>query len=173
MVYEAFVEMFQTLPIAAEIIGQSNNTFLAMHGGISPLLKNKKSIDEVMRFTEPKKGLLFDLLWSDPFPENMEGRIQKFSKNTTRDISYFFGLQPVVKLLQSGNYVAILRAHEVQPHGCKMHGWIPDLPPQVYTVFSAPNYCNSEGNEGAILFITEETLKIMRYSEVSNKPYFF
>ena len=63
-----------------------------MHGGISPLLKNKKNIDEVMRFTEPKKGLLFDLLWADPFPENMEGRIQKFSKNTTRDISYFFGL---------------------------------------------------------------------------------
>jgi len=46
-VYEAFTETMQTLPIAAEIIGGVNNTYLAMHGGISPLLKSKADIDAV------------------------------------------------------------------------------------------------------------------------------
>jgi hypothetical protein len=62
----------------------------------------------------------------------------------TRDASYFFGLKPVTKLLCEQNYIAIIRAHEVCDNGFKMHGWVEGLPPQIYTVFSAPNYCGSE-----------------------------
>ena len=43
----------------------------------------------------------------------------------------------------------------------------------IVTLFSAPNYCGNYGNKGAILSITDETLKIVKFSEVSNKPYFW
>jgi hypothetical protein len=48
-----------------------------------------------------------------------------------------------------------------------MHGWVPDCPPQVYTIFSAPNYCGSEKNYGAIVSIDDDLLKVVRYNEVS------
>ena len=49
-----------------------------------------------------------------------------------------------------------MRAHEVQIEGYKQHMWPKwnDIP-MVYTVFSAPNYCGSYGNLGAILTIEE------------------
>ena len=63
--------------------------------------------------------------------------------------------------------MAILRAHELCDNGFKMHGWVPDCPPQVYTIFSAPNYCGSEKNYGAIVSIDDDLLKVVRYNEVS------
>jgi hypothetical protein len=42
-----------------------------------------------------------------------------------------------------------------------MHGWVDGLPPQVYTIFSAPNYCGNEGNKGAIISIDDDQLKIV------------
>jgi diadenosine tetraphosphatase ApaH/serine/threonine PP2A family protein phosphatase len=35
-IYSLFCEMFNTIPIAAEINGSSKNKYLCMHGGISP-----------------------------------------------------------------------------------------------------------------------------------------
>jgi len=106
------MDMFKTLPIAAEIIGGKKNTYLCMHGGISPNLKEKSDIDKVSRFVEPIKGLMFDLLWADPF-EDDDFRKASFEHNGNRDCSWYFGIDPVAKLLLKGDYVAILRAHEV------------------------------------------------------------
>jgi serine/threonine-protein phosphatase 2B catalytic subunit len=116
------MDLFKTLPIAAEIIGGKKNTYLCMHGGISPSLKEKKDIDAVNRFKEPMSGLMFDLLWSDPSEDSCSNKTG-FEPNTNRDCSWYFGLQPVVQLLLKGDYVAILRAHEVQDEGFKMHAW--------------------------------------------------
>ena len=45
-VYEAFMELFDTLPLACDV----NDDYLCVHGGISPLLSNLKDIDTINRF---------------------------------------------------------------------------------------------------------------------------
>jgi serine/threonine-protein phosphatase 2B catalytic subunit len=90
--------MFKTLPIAAEINGKSKNKYLCMHGGISPAMKSKDDINAANRFVEPQQGLVFDLLWADPFPD-AECMNHSYGPNVTREASYFFGLKPVVNLL--------------------------------------------------------------------------
>lgn len=62
-VYEAFIECFESLPLAADV----NGDYLCMHGGISPELKTVDDINKIDRFIEPPlSGFLCDLLWSDP-----------------------------------------------------------------------------------------------------------
>lgn len=57
------MEMFDCLSLAAIV----NKKFFVVHGGVSPELKDVKSIDKIDRFKEiPKSGLYCDLLWSDP-----------------------------------------------------------------------------------------------------------
>lgn len=54
-VYDHFIELFQTLPLAAVV----NGKFLAVHGGISPELKTLADINKINRIREPAKtGLL-------------------------------------------------------------------------------------------------------------------
>jgi len=81
-VYNAVMDSFDTLPLAATI----NGKFLCVHGGLSPELPNLKAVNGVNRFQEPpREGLLCDLLWSDP-SEDKEGEEGKKSskKNMTR-----------------------------------------------------------------------------------------
>jgi serine/threonine-protein phosphatase 2B catalytic subunit len=40
-IYELFIEVFDSLPISAEV----NQDYLCMHGGISPQLRTTKDID--------------------------------------------------------------------------------------------------------------------------------
>ena len=62
-IYERIMDCFDLLPLACVI----NNKFFALHGGISPGMKTLDDIKKINRFGEPpKKGLLCDLLWSDP-----------------------------------------------------------------------------------------------------------
>jgi serine/threonine-protein phosphatase 2B catalytic subunit len=41
----------------------------------------------------------------------------------------------------------------------------------VYTIFSAPNYCGSYGNFGAILTIKNSEFKIRQFKETNPKYY--
>jgi serine/threonine-protein phosphatase 2B catalytic subunit len=57
------MESFDTMPLSCLI----NEKYLAVHGGISPELKNLSQIQKIKRFREtPLDGLFCDLLWSDP-----------------------------------------------------------------------------------------------------------
>merc|ERR1719217_270139 len=65
-VYDAIMDAFDTLPLAATI----NGKFIAVHGGISPDLKKLKDLNGVDRFHEPpREGIQCDLIWSDPLEE--------------------------------------------------------------------------------------------------------
>ena len=46
----------------------------------------------------------------------------------------------------------MVRAHEVQMNGYKLHQWNgPAEFPAVITIFSAPNYCDVYNNKAAVL----------------------
>jgi len=173
-VYNAFMDSFDTLPLAAII----NGKFLAVHGGISPELSNVRAINNINRFQEPpREGLLCDLLWSDPL-EPKEGEAQPPKRNTApfvhnevRGCSFFFTFEGAARFLQKNSLLSIIRAHEAQLEGYKMHktnaatGF-----PSVITIFSAPNYCDVYNNKGAILKFENSTLNILQFN-CSPHPY--
>ena len=106
-VYDAFIECFESMPIAADV----NGDYLCMHGGISPELVTVEDINKIDRFVEPPlQGFLCDLLWSDPCTDK-EARTNRFSKNYERECSYKFGLEPVKQVLKKNNFLSIIRAH--------------------------------------------------------------
>lgn len=147
-VYDMFIEMFDTLPISAII----NGKFITFHGGISPDLKTISELNKLNRFVEPPtKGLLCDLLWSDPVDKPDGTLAQTFSRNEQRGCSYVYGAEALTKFLQSNNLLSCIRAHEVQIEGFKMYNWRNKNFPQIITIFSAPNYCDSYNNKGAII----------------------
>jgi serine/threonine-protein phosphatase 2B catalytic subunit len=49
MIYEMFLEAFESMPVAAVV----NGDYLCMHGGISPSLIDAEDINKVNRFVEP------------------------------------------------------------------------------------------------------------------------
>lgn len=100
-------------------------------------------------------SLYCDLVWSDPVIDDF-GRLKgKVVYNNSRDCSIFFGATLVEQFLRENNLKTIIRAHEVFLEGYNLHKWNrkSNVPPLI-TVFSAPNYCGTYGNKGAILKIS-------------------
>jgi serine/threonine-protein phosphatase 2B catalytic subunit len=91
-VYDACIASFRALPVAALVDGR----FFCVHGGLSPELVLLSDILALNRFAEPgSRGLLCDLLWSDPIAgfghEEMRLVLAgTFLHNGTRGRSFFF-----------------------------------------------------------------------------------
>lgn len=106
------------------------------------------------------------MLWSDPCTDK-EAKTLKFSKNVERECSFKFGLDPVKTILKKNNFLSIVRAHQVQIDGYKMHRWGGSQAfPSVITVFSAPNYCSTYKNKGAVILIENDKMNIKQYKDV-------
>lgn len=170
-IYNAFMEAFDTLPLCATI----NNKYFAVHGGISPDLRRLEDLASVERMQEtPRQGLVCDLLWADPSQEEENGGVAStpFLANGVRGCSHFFSSDAAAKFLRKNSFLCIVRAHEAQIDGYKMHktnaltGF-----PCVITVFSAPNYCDTYNNKAAILNFTNSTLNVMQFN-CSPHPYY-
>jgi len=175
-IYDAIMDAFDNLPLAATV----NGKFLAVHGGLSPELLYLKTINTLDRFKEPpREGLMCDLLWADPL-EPKEGEedsaVRKkggpaFTHNEVRGCSYFYSLDGAARFLRKNNLLSVIRAHEAQLEGYKMHkGSSSSGFPSVITIFSAPNYCDVFANKGAILKFNNSTLNILQFNCVPH-PY--
>eukprot|EP00388_Colpodella_angusta_P004979 GDKJ01015784.1.p1 GENE.GDKJ01015784.1~~GDKJ01015784.1.p1 ORF type:complete len:606 (+),score=141.74 GDKJ01015784.1:96-1913(+) len=172
-VYAAFTSFFDSLPLSAII----NNKFLAVHGGLSPELTQVSQVSQIDRFTEPPRtGLFCDLLWADPADEEKEehqNQNSRFFPNDVRGCSYFFGFEGTCNFLERNSLLAVIRAHEAQLEGYKMHR--PNVKtenfPTVITVFSAPNYCDCYGNKAAVLKFENNTLNIQQFTSAGH-PYY-
>ena len=160
--YELFMETFDSLPISCLV----NDKFLALHGGLSPELRTLADLKNLQRFQEPPRlGLFCDILWSDPVEEEKGQCAQKFEQNDVRGCSFFFGQQAVNAFLHKNKLLSIIRAHEAQFDGYKMHKWngVQEFP-VVITIFSAPNYCDVYNNKGAIIKFEDNTLNIQQFN---------
>lgn len=112
-----------------------------------------------------------DLLWSDPIDDDKGECDPPFKANNVRTCSYYFGKKALTPFLKKNNLLAIIRGHESQPDGYKMHKWNgPSDFPLVITVFSAPNYCDVYGNKGAVVKFENNTLNIQQYT-CAKHPY--
>lgn len=171
--YNAFMECFDALPLAATI----NDKFFAVHGGISPELKYLSDINKFNRFREPPpSGLMTDLLWSDPaadYDEESNGRNKSafFRYNNTRGCSWSYGYEAVLSFLDTNSLVCIIRAHEAQDEGYKAYrkhrnnGFH-----TIITIFSAPNYCDCYKNKASILKFENNVMNIRQFACVPH-PY--
>jgi serine/threonine-protein phosphatase PP1 catalytic subunit len=138
-----FNEVFEWMPITALI----NGRILCIHGGISPDLKEINDLRKITRPTDiPEKGLLCDLVWSDP-----EVSCEEWCVND-RQTSYVFGQKPLKKLLTNLGLDLIVRAHQAVIPGYEF----PFSPNHtIVTLFSAPNY-GGMGNKGALMHISKK-----------------
>lgn len=124
-IWKAFVDTFNTLPIAA-IVAQK---IFCVHGGLSPSLSHMDDIRQIARPTDvPDYGLLNDLLWSDP--ADMENDWE----SNERGVSYCFGKKVIMEFLQRHDFDLVCRAHMVVEDG---YEFFTDR--ILVTVFSAPN----------------------------------
>ena len=141
-----------------------------MHGGLSPemvgagggdptnttninteKIRNRNhdlatQLNSILRPTDiPDRGLLCDLLWSDP-EEGTSG----WGEND-RGVSYTFGEDVVEGFCREHELDLICRAHQVVQDGYQFFS-----ERRLVTVFSAPNYCGEFDNAAAMLCMDEE-----------------
>nr|BAN40283.1 serine/threonine protein phosphatase 2B catalytic subunit gamma isoform, putative [Entamoeba invadens] len=177
-IYDEFVACFDTLPLVALVSKNVNGRILCMHGGLSPSIGLLDDIAKINRFTEPpSEGSLRDLLWSDPISEwdpdspewigvsRKEWEEITFRPNKQRKTSYYYGKKAVNRFLEANNLFCIVRAHQVQDNGFKDHKYFNPSRhlSEVFTIFSAPNYCDYYKNYGAVMRITERPFDIKTF----------
>lgn len=142
--WKIFVDVFNTLPIAATI----NDKIFCIHGGLSPDLTDLKQIENIKRPTDiPDNGLLADLLWSDPDPLIKNFSPTNWPKND-RGVSYCFGKKHVDYFCLKFKIDLIVRGHMVVEDGYEFFD-----KRKLVTVFLAPNYCGEFDNYGAIMSV--------------------
>ena len=151
-VWEALLEVFNTLPLAAVI----DDKYFCVHGGPAKDITSINEIQKLDRFAEVQAETpICDLLWSDPSDEN------GFTVSA-RGAGHHFGADVTAKFLAENNLQKIIRGHQMQQNGYSLtHN------DQVATVWGAPNYCSKCGNTAAFLQIDdskEEKLKFTTYS---------
>lgn len=161
-IYNQIMEAFDYLPLACII----NEKFLAVHGGLSPVINLIAELNKINRYIEtPKEGALCDILWSDPCDKDEVALQTGFEKNKTRGCSFFFGAKAAIPFLTKNNCIFVVRGHEAQLEGFKMCKWnAQNKFPSVITVFSAPNYCDVYNNKGAIIKLNKNNINIQQYN---------
>lgn len=136
-VHTLFSDSFKLLPLAYVL----NKKIFICHGGIP---SNKDitlaDIENIDRNIEPlDEGVMTDLLWSDPNEE-------LGFKPSKRGIGFSFGVDITENFLKKNDLSLIIRSHEVRNEGYAL-----EQNGMLYTVFSAPNYCDVMKNKGAFL----------------------
>jgi serine/threonine-protein phosphatase 2A catalytic subunit len=139
-VWKYFTELFDYLPLTALI----ENSFLCMHGGLSPNIDTLDQVRQLERTQEvPHEGPMCDLLWSDPDDRTGWGV-------SPRGAGFTFGQDVSDHFTQTNGLQLIARAHQLVMEG---YNWCHEK--KVVTIFSAPNYCYRCANQAAIMEIDE------------------
>ena len=143
-IYNKINELFDLLQLAAVV----DNKYFCIHGGLSPELKKIDILNSIERKKEiPEKGIITDLIWSDPKEEVNEFEPSK------KGAGQFYGEKAVNDFIKENNNIEmIIRSHELVDDGRKFQ-----FNNKLLTVFSAPDYGGREGfNIGSVLKIDEQ-----------------
>jgi serine/threonine-protein phosphatase 5 len=155
-IFQLFLEVFEWLPLAA-VVG---NRVFVTHGGL-PSVDLTVTLDDVRKVKRgmepPEKGLMSDLLWSDPQP--FPGK-----SPSKRGVGFSFGPDITANFCQRNNLDLVVRSHEV-----KEEGYLVEHNGKCITVFSAPNYCDTMGNKGA--FIHFDKTLVPKYTQYTSVPH--
>lgn len=150
-IWKEINKTLRMLPICALV----NKKIFCTHGGISPSIDNLEQINKINRNVNiPDKGILCDLVWSDPEEHKSNWN------NNERGISYTFNGKAVDNFISKCNIDLIVRAHQVVDNGYEFFN-----KQKLVTVFSAPNYCGQIGNDASIM-----TVNNSEYSFITLKP---
>jgi len=143
-VFKLFSESFSALPLAT-LIGEK---YLVLHGGLFSddkiTLNDIRKLDRHAQRQPGQSGLMMEMLWTDP--QTAPGR-----GPSKRGVGLQFGPDVTKRFCENNGLEAIIRSHEV-----RMEGWEAEHESRCYTVFSAPNYCDSTGNKGAFINIEND-----------------
>merc|ERR1712066_910374 len=93
----------------------------------------------------PDERIVIDLMWADPRGTPGYGPSYRKSRGI-----FMFGPDVTEKFCRDNGLKYVIRSHEV-----KQFGWKQDHP-QLWTVFSAPDYMDTGGNKGAYLTVKNE-----------------
>lgn len=154
--FTMFLEVFRVMPLAHVI----NERVLVVHGGLfAEDGVTLKDIENVDRNREPPdSGIMCDILWSDPCDE--PGR-----SPSKRGVSVQFGPDVTARFLMENKLDLLVRSHEVRENGYSIdHGG------QCITIFSAPNYCDTVGNQGAFITFKGDTMK-PQFTQFTSVPH--
>ncbi|RCI03266.1 hypothetical protein CU098_001338, partial [Rhizopus stolonifer] len=147
MMFNLFSETFNALPLAHVV----QNKIFVTHGGLfsrdNVTLDEIRKIDRIGQGQPGSEGLMCELLWSDPQPEN--GR-----SPSKRGVGIQFGPDVTKNFLETNDLDMVIRSHEV-----KAQGYVIEHDGKCVTVFSAPNYCDTVGNKGALINFTPDLKK--------------
>lgn len=147
--FRCFSESFQALPYSTVIGGD----YIVMHGGLfsedNVTLEDIRKINRFKHKQPPREGIEMEMLWTDP--QQAEGY-----SPSKRGIGMQFGPDVTSKFLERNGLKCIIRSHEVRQQGFEY-----EHDGKLITVFSAPNYCDAQGNKGAVINFSwhENTLK--------------
>lgn len=139
--FKVFSESFSALALATLVGGR----FFVLHGGL--FSDDDISLDDVRKLNrhaqrQPgQSGLMMEMLWTDPQKPNGRGP-------SKRGVGMQFGPDVTKRFCERNKIEAVIRSHEV-----RMDGWEAEHDDRCYTVFSAPNYCDTTGNKGAFINI--------------------
>ncbi|KAK9471282.1 Metallo-dependent phosphatase-like protein [Dipodascopsis tothii] len=143
-IFKIFSECFSTLPLAT-LIGDS---YLVLHGGLfsndDVSLADIRKLNRFAQKQPGQSGLMMEMLWTDPQPQPGRGP-------SKRGVGMQFGPDVTKRFCDSNGLRAVIRSHEV-----RMGGYEVEHDGRLITVFSAPNYCDSQGNKGAVINMTAD-----------------
>jgi serine/threonine-protein phosphatase 5 len=135
--YDLFSEAFCYLPLGHVIAHQ----IFCVHGGL--FSKDDVKLEELIKIDRnqepPDSGYMTELLWSDPQPR--PGRAP-----SKRGVGVAFGPDVTANFLKTNGLKMVVRSHEMKERGYEV-----EHAGQLVTIFSAPNYCDQMGNQGAFI----------------------
>ncbi|KAL0236484.1 hypothetical protein GEMRC1_003066 [Eukaryota sp. GEM-RC1] len=138
--WNLFMEVFDALALAAVI----DNSYLCVHGGLSPDIRTVDQLRMLARCCEiPTAGPSSDVVWSDPVSAP-----SVTWQSSPRGAGYEFGEGPTLEFLHLNNLSMLVRAHQLVASGYEYM-----FEKKAVTVWSAPNYVGRCGNSAAVMRI--------------------
>ena len=137
--FKLFSESFSMLPLGTLIGGK----FFVLHGGLfsndNVTMDDLRKLDRFTKRQPGNEGLMMEMLWTDPQPQDGRGP-------SKRGVGLQFGPDVTKRFCEANGLEAVIRSHEVRDEGYDI-----EHDGKLITVFSAPNYCDSQGNKGAYI----------------------